>query len=91
MTLNLDATHDTPNVICVHCAHVMTNTSGHEVGPEPGDMTLCINCGGLNIFASDLSLRKPTKREAREATADDEVQDIHAAIMRAKAEVAKIN
>ena len=82
--IDLDATHDTPGVICVHCQHVMTNTSGHTGAPEDGDFALCIQCGGLNVFDAAGHLRKPTRAEAREATESDEVQDIHAAIMRAK-------
>lgn len=89
--MNIDATHDTHGVTCTHCKHVMTNTSGHDVAPEPGDFTLCIQCVGLNVFDKTLQLRAPTKREAREATNNDEVQDIRAAIMRAKAAATQVN
>jgi len=90
MTVDLDKTHDTP-VKCVHCNHIMSNSSGHEEAPTPGDFTLCIQCAGLNVFDKKLALRKPTKREARSATNDDEVQDIHAAILRAHAAAKHVN
>lgn len=89
--IDINATHETPGVTCVHCQHVMTNTSGHADAPDDGDFTLCIQCGGLNVFDIHGQLRAPTRAEAREATLIDEVQDIHAAIMRAKAEAAKVN
>ena len=88
--MDLDATHDTP-CVCAHCGHVMTNSSGHDVGPEPGDFTLCIRCAGLNVFGKDLALRKPTRREARDATSNDEVQDFRAAILCVQAKAKRIN
>jgi len=89
--MNVDATHDTPGVVCTKCRHVMTHTSGHDMRPEEGDFTLCIRCGGLNVFTAAGQLRKPTKAEARAASASDELQDLHAAIMAVNAAERQIN
>jgi hypothetical protein len=32
---------------------------------KPGDISLCINCGAVGIFANDLSIKKISSREAR--------------------------
>lgn len=81
--MHLDDTSETPGCICVHCRHEHTHSSG-DWTPEPGDFSLCIECCNLNVFDGDLRFRKATKKEAREANSMDELQDLHAAIMRAK-------
>ena len=82
--INFDATHDTPGLTCTHCNHGMTNTSGHDIAPDPGDFTICIRCGGVNVFDEDLLLRAPTKNEMKSFASSDVAQTIRTAIMRAK-------
>lgn len=79
----LDDTTETPGLVCVHCQHEHTHTTGSG-SPAPGDFSLCIQCGNLNVFDENLRFRKATKREAQEANEMDELQDLHAALMRAK-------
>jgi hypothetical protein len=51
-----------PSSPCCECGKMLDRCTGHGC-PEPGDGTLCINCGCLNIFDSDLRLRRPTDDE----------------------------
>jgi hypothetical protein len=83
--MRLEDTTETPGCICVHCGHEHSHTTGDGT-PGPGDFTLCIRCGGLNVFDDHLRSRKATREEAREANEMDELQDLHAAIMRANAQ-----
>jgi hypothetical protein len=34
-----------------------------DVDPKPGDMTVCIICGHVSVFADDLQLREPNDEE----------------------------
>jgi hypothetical protein len=34
--------------------------------PEPGDVSICLYCGTINMFALDMSLRQLTEDEERE-------------------------
>jgi hypothetical protein len=54
--------------------------------PSPGDFSLCILCGSLNIFDEELKLRQPTVEEYVEATKCPEVQRGRKAILAIKDE-----
>lgn len=88
--MDLEDTTETPGCICVHCQQEHSHTTG-EGHPSPGDFALCIQCGELNVFDERLRFRKPTKREARKANGMDELQDLHAAIMRVNADAKRAN
>ena len=88
--MRLEDTSETPGCVCVHCGKEHTNTTGDGL-PAPGDFTLCIGCGNLNVFDDHMRFRRASIREAREANNMDELQDLHAAIMRANAEAKHIN
>lgn len=88
--MRLDDTTETPGCVCVHCQHQHSHTTGNGT-PEPGDFSLCIRCGNLNVFDDNLRFRRATRKEAREANHMDELQDLHAAIMRANIEAQKVN
>jgi NAD-dependent SIR2 family protein deacetylase len=70
-----DLSHDQklPPSKCCECGHRMDGVSGPRA-PMNGDMTLCIYCGSLNIFDSELLLRPPTDEEIFEAAKSSEVQ-----------------
>lgn len=36
---------------------------GSDDAPSPGDVSLCVGCGTILVFADDLSSRKPTTDE----------------------------
>jgi hypothetical protein len=57
--------------VCHACGHELDCASplGHEHAPQPGNVSICIHCGPLAVFADERLLRKPT---------DQELADIHA-------------
>jgi len=52
------------------CGQVSDTASGREATPEPGHLSLCINCGILTIFAEDMSQRPPTAEELEDIQAN---------------------
>lgn len=40
--------------------------AGYDVDPEPGDATICLYCGYLQMFADDGTLCHPTDEELLE-------------------------
>lgn len=40
------------------------------VPPSSGDFTICVNCGQINIFDENLSLKKATEEELKELTSE---------------------
>ena len=71
-----------PAFSCPWCGHLCdraTQWAGKFARPDPGDTTVCIECGCIGVFRRDLSVRRPTKREAREADNDPRVQNAVAA------------
>lgn len=52
--------------------------------PEPGHISLCVNCGVITIFADDMSQRPPTAKELTDLQADPiwrEIELIQGAIL----------
>jgi hypothetical protein len=76
-----------PESRCLHCGHKLDAATGvgHHDAPEPGNLSLCINCGAVTIYAEDLTLRGMTREEMDALTNDREtmsflvrqVQKIH--------------
>ncbi|MBX9587867.1 MAG: hypothetical protein K2X43_01090 [Hyphomonadaceae bacterium] len=77
---NFDITTATLGLICVECDHAMTHTSGPD-SPRPGDLSLCIRCGSLNIYDDAMRFRRPTIDEYLQAAADRELQRLRRAIL----------
>ena len=52
--------HDTatPGTYCPRCAYYVDRAAsiGSTAVPEPGDFSLCLNCGALNRFKQDMLL-----------------------------------
>jgi hypothetical protein len=70
---------------CPNCGTKNDRTApfGHTSGsPQPGHFTVCFSCGGINIFAEDLSVRKPTPEELDLIPADqmESLKHVQAAI-----------
>lgn len=61
-------TKDLPDTKCFKCGWEMNAASsvGQDAVPSSGDVSLCIECGAINIFADDMTLRAPTDTEALE-------------------------
>ncbi len=52
--------HMTPPNLCAHCGEMIDCTSEAfhgEAEPGPGDVTLCVYCGGLLRFKDDMTVR----------------------------------
>ena len=41
---------------------------------SPGDATLCINCGEMNVLGEDYDLRRPTEEETADMANDPRVK-----------------
>jgi hypothetical protein len=39
--------------------------------PEPGDATVCLDCGHVMIFGDDMGLRNPTGAETHDLAGDE--------------------
>lgn len=56
-----------PASICPNClADLDVATSAGNAIPKPGDAMICFYCLHSLILADDLTLREPTRREARQ-------------------------
>lgn len=58
----------TPDCPCAHCGYMTDRASAvsGDFTPVPDDISLCFRCGGINLFAGDLTLRKPSADELAE-------------------------
>jgi hypothetical protein len=76
-----DESHPIPEAKCPHCGHEVDRTfEAHgDAKPSPGDTSLCIRCGGVSVFTSELGQRLPSETERLEIENDPEV--IRAQIM----------
>ena len=81
--MRFDTETVTPGLICVECDHAMNRGRGPGT-PGPGDFSLCIRCGSLNVFEQQMRFRRPTDAEMLEAAADREIQAIRRAIYQAR-------
>lgn len=55
---------------CPECHYEMDRAAGigHDTpSPQPGNGSICLNCGNFAVFGDDLSLRAPTADELRGA------------------------
>ena len=53
---------------CPRCNYKLTGATiahGTDQKPEPGDTSVCLNCGQILTYEPDLSLRKATASEVR--------------------------
>ena len=67
---------EVPASPCCECGKVLELCAGKKNTPSPGDLSICFDCGGLNVFGQDLRLRKPTDEETFAAAADSEFQTL---------------
>jgi hypothetical protein len=68
-----------PESVCLNCGAplnmVGTGDANVEAKPEPGDVTVCIKCGGVMKLDENLRLRGMSDREMDELVADREWMD----------------
>jgi hypothetical protein len=71
---------------CPYCAHKLDAATAGPANPKavpsPGDGTICIECGGVLIFAEGLTVRRPTPDELAEILALPRVGEMIQAIHR---------
>lgn len=69
-----------------HIAHdAATNMSGEEHPPDPGDVSVCIECGTASVFMLGGHLRMPSAEEAAVIRADPRVVAMRHALWASKA------
>jgi len=56
-----------PKTSCPYCGTEFTASSTLEGGhlPSPGDMNICIKCGGWTVFTEALGVRAATHKEIK--------------------------
>lgn len=64
--------NEMPVCLCVNCGEAINAASGigNDDTPEPGNITICSECGHLMAFADDLSLRELNDKEMLEVAGD---------------------
>ena len=68
--------HNTPVVVCASCGKSMdaaSNADEAHTPPHPGDISICLYCGHLMLFDSDLCLRALTDAEIVEVAGDPRI------------------
>lgn len=82
--MKFDVDSEVPDSQCCECGYGLDRVTGPTV-PKEGDFSLCINCGSLNIFNADLTLRQPNDEEIFSAAKDSDIQSARKAILIVKA------
>jgi len=76
--------HEQPPSHCVYClCELDAAYSSSARPPQPGDVSICIECAGILIFTGD-GLRAPTMSEWRELTADDHLMRMRDMMLRTR-------
>ncbi len=72
---------------CVECKNLANHValSDKPKQPMPGDKTLCLGCGSLNILDDKLMFRAPTVDEFLDVAKDPNAQRIRRQILRLNA------
>ena len=74
--MRIGSTNRVKESACINCGAALTAATAVEgVGdeerlPEPGDLTVCMYCKHLMMFADDLTLRNLTDDEMKEVAGD---------------------
>lgn len=85
--MQADALPATPCVECRQMAdHV--NLADEVKPPAPGDKTLCLQCGSLNVLDDQLRFRAPTVDEFLDVARDAGAQRLRRAILTANRKLA---
>jgi hypothetical protein len=76
-----------PKSACTNCGKVLDGATcvGTDAAPDPGDATICINCGHLMVFDAALGLRELTAEEIRQMAGDERIL----AVQRARGQLEK--
>ena len=68
---------DLPEQRCAACGYKFDQTTGldTEAQPRPGDVSICIACGAIQIFKADLTMRNPTAQERLKCERNQQIID----------------
>ena len=69
-------THRVPEQRCVQCGHRLDAAShafDDDPPPVPGDVSICVHCGHLRLYADDLTLRDATAAELDDLMRDGDL------------------
>jgi len=80
---------EVPKAVCVSCGYAPDRASqvDGDSKPAPGDISICLKCGHLSAFETDLSLRPLTDYEIIEIAGDQRIiaaQRARAAVLKEK-------
>jgi hypothetical protein len=66
---------ETPINHCIYCGNCNDRASHPDDDsiPSPGDLSVCISCGGITIFTKTLTVRKPSPGELAKIMADPNI------------------
>jgi hypothetical protein len=69
--------HDLKAHDCLNCGHVLNAATATytDDGPKPEDLSVCIGCGYVMVYAEDMSFRELSESE-REELKDSEHGDM---------------
>lgn len=76
-------TDSLPATPCVECRQMAdhVNLADEVKAPAPGDRTLCLQCGSLNVLDERLQFRAPTVDEFLDVAKDPGAQRLRRAIL----------
>lgn len=81
----------TPDSPCPYCGYVTDRSSNlshpddeQPRPPRPGDVGLCLSCGGVAVFDDDMRLREPTPVEHGRFQGDSAIAIAVDAILRVR-------
>ena len=65
MIFIIGADRQVPPSSCTNCGKVMDGATciGADSAPEPGDASVCLNCGHIMAYGDDLKMRNLTDAE----------------------------
>jgi hypothetical protein len=69
----IDITRTAPELChaCGYATNAAAEVDGRAGTPDPGDWSLCLNCGEVSVFGLDLKRRRLTEAELRDMSDDD--------------------
>jgi hypothetical protein len=77
-----------PESRCLHCGTTLNAVTSIEPDkrPEPGDITVCLRCGHIMAFATDLTLRALTDEEMYKIAGDERMLQVQRMLAEINAE-----
>jgi hypothetical protein len=73
--MRLGDSHVMSEMRCTNCGKALDRAAGidNDAQPEPGDASICIECGHLMVWDENLELRDPTDKEIYELAGDPRI------------------